>query len=77
MGKVSRGVLIISVRAIDDIEGAKKRVSQVSGVVDTEYNYLTEKLHVTYEGESAELRKTELKIKEALHGGRPAGKKST
>lgn len=55
-------VLIVTIRA-GDIERVKRRVSEVAGVTDITYSYLTHKLHVKYEGDERRLYEIQSEIK--------------
>ena len=53
-----------------------KRISEISGVTDTDYSYLTQKLQVRYEGDQARLRKIALEIKKVLRSASARGRRS-
>lgn len=67
--------MIVSAHGIEDVEAARKEVARISGVIEAEYNSVTRKLHVRYEGDATALRKIELEIKDALRGHDPEGKR--
>jgi hypothetical protein len=71
-----RNVLIVRLAGVDDIEGVMKRISEISGVTDTDYSYLTQKLQVRYEGDQARLRKIALEIKKVLRSASARGRRS-
>lgn len=58
-------MLIVTVRE-GDIDRVKKRVSEVAGVTDITYNYITHKLHVRYEGDERRLYEIQLEIRRIL-----------
>ena len=61
-----RGVLIVSLRGLDNVEAKREQISKVRGVVDAKYSYVTGKLEVRYSGDDAALRKIESQINEVL-----------
>lgn len=65
MAAKRRNVLIVTVR-LEDMEAVKKRVSDVEGVTDIAYSYLTHKLHVKYEGDEVRLREIQELINKTL-----------
>lgn len=71
MGVQRRGVLIVTLPGIGDVEEVKRRVAEIPGVTVTDYNYLTQKFTVNYEGEEKRLKETELAIKEVLRDASP------
>jgi len=64
-----QGVLIVSVRGIENIEGNIRRISEIEGVVDVQQNNLTRKLLIRYEGNQARMREIELELKSLLKDG--------
>ena len=60
------GLLIVTLREEDDAQKAKRRISQIPGVVRVEFNLLNRKLFVTYGNKSPGLGKIEDEIKKAL-----------
>jgi hypothetical protein len=53
---------------VQDIAGAKRRISGIGGVVTVNFNQLNQKLLVRYEGDEDAMQKINLEIKEILNG---------
>ena len=69
MAARQRGLLIVTLRDIEDVAGTKKRISGINGVVSVSFNQLTRKLLVRYQGDEAALLKINQEIKKILDGG--------
>lgn len=44
-----KAILIVTLRDVEDIEGLKKRISAINGVIRVDFNHLTCKLLVHYD----------------------------
>jgi hypothetical protein len=74
MGEDSRGLLIFGLEVDRDIEETKRRVLEIDGVLEVDYNHVTRKLVVRYRGDSASMRNVESRIKKVLEA-EPAERK--
>lgn len=70
LGSSQRGVLIVTIDAVSDLEAIRKRIAGIEGVRETDYSYLTKKLQVRYEGSKSRLDQIDLEIKRVLQDGR-------
>jgi len=51
MSGEAKGIFVVGIRDGGvDVEGLKRRISGIRGVSDVEFNYLTRKLTITYDG---------------------------
>jgi hypothetical protein len=63
-----RGILIVTLRSVEDIASAKRRISRLDGVVAVNFNQLNRKMLVRYEGDEAMLTTIKANIREILDG---------
>ena len=68
MATRSRGLLIITIRGVEDVVAAKRRIFEITGVVAVNFNQLNQKMFIRYEGDETALRNINAKIKEILGG---------
>jgi hypothetical protein len=68
MSARQRGLLIVTLRGVEDIADTKRRISGIGGVVAVNFNQLNRKLMVRYEGDEATLQRINSEIKEVLDG---------
>jgi hypothetical protein len=64
----TRAVLISRVKTVKNIEDLRRRISDIEGVVSVDFNHLTQKLLVRYEGESPRIQHIEQRIRKTLGG---------
>ena len=47
----AKGILVVGIRhGVVDVESLKRRISGIRGVFDVQFNYLTHKLTIKYDG---------------------------
>ncbi len=70
MGKEPQGILIVTLQADGNVEGTRRRVSKIEGVVGVEFNHLTRKLLIRYVGDHARLEEVQSELTKVLKGKR-------
>jgi|HubBroStandDraft_6_1064221.scaffolds.fasta_scaffold2838870_1 hypothetical protein len=51
MPQEPRTVLIVTLASTADVQATKERISEIEGVSDVDFNYLTQKIRVRYFGD--------------------------